>query len=251
MPRPSSTPSSICAAVIVGHELAAADLAEHLALVRQIGRGLRIAAHEQVGGTPVDRHIIDLVLGPRSLDDRLVIAGDEAGILAQTRNLQRHEIFFEEGARPGAVGNLGRARRAARFAQCHAERPRIRRRVVLRRDRLAACAKGLVGGELVVIVPAGNVGPGQREILAAGYFGRQIEFRIGQGAFSVRAARRGAIASDAPPSRRAASSPARPRRRRAPRCMLQTPDVSECFPCQPASSSDRVRRCRGQRSRRP
>src|SRR6185437_10357790 len=158
------------AAVVIGHELAAAYLAEHLALVRQVGRGLRIAAHEQVRGTPVDRHIIDLVLGQRSLDDRLVIAGDEAGILAEPRNLQRHEVLFEEGPRPSAIGNFGRARGAARLAQRGAQRPGIRRRVALRGDRLAACAKGLVGGELVVIVPAGNIGPGEGKVLAPGYF---------------------------------------------------------------------------------
>ncbi len=202
-------------AIVIGHELAAADLAIDRALVRQIGRGLVKALHEQVRGTPVDRDVEDLVRLPRSLDDGLVIAGDEAVALAEPRYFQRREILLEEGARLGAVGNLGRPRDATGIAQGRAERARIRRhrRRILRRDRLAAGAKGLEGGEMIVLAPAGNVGPGERKILAAVDRERQLELRIGKRALvddrRLEAKRCGESGRCARPDRQAGSATAR------------------------------------------
>ena len=80
------------------------------------------AAHEQIGRTAIDRNVVDLVRVPRSLDDRLVVAGDEAVVLAEPRDLQRREILLEEGARLGGIGDLGRPGLAAGIAQGCAER---------------------------------------------------------------------------------------------------------------------------------
>ena len=72
--------------IIVGHELAAADFAKHLALVGQAAVALLLAAHEQVRGTAIDRNGIDVGLRPRPVDDRLVVAGNEALALPEPRD---------------------------------------------------------------------------------------------------------------------------------------------------------------------
>src|SRR6202012_220746 len=77
------------AAIVIGHELAATDLAKHLALVRQARRVLLETTDKQVGRPTIDRHVIDIGLRARPLEDRLVIAGHKAGILAQPGYLKR------------------------------------------------------------------------------------------------------------------------------------------------------------------
>src|SRR6185503_21304 len=91
-------------AIVIGHQLAAADLAEDLALVRQAGRALRGAADEQIGRPAIDRHLVDLVLRPRAVDDGLIIAGDKALAFAKSRNAQGEKMLLEESLRFGAVG---------------------------------------------------------------------------------------------------------------------------------------------------
>src|SRR6516162_5360352 len=81
-------------AIVVRHELAAADFAKHLALVGQTRCVLPEAADEQVRRTPIDRHVVDVSPGPRSVEDGFVIAGDEAGILAKTRDPQGKKMLF-------------------------------------------------------------------------------------------------------------------------------------------------------------
>ena len=148
------------AAIIIRHKLAAADLAKHLPLVGQVGRTLLKAADEQIRGSAIDRHVIDPGLGARSIEDGFVIAGDKAGILAEPRDLQRDEMVLEEGARLGGLGNLRSPRRAAGIAQRNPQALCGRRQCVFRGDRLAACAKCPVGREMIVIDPAGDIGPG-------------------------------------------------------------------------------------------
>src|SRR5207253_11202034 len=143
------------------------------------GRTLLKAADEQVRGTAIDRHVVDIGLGARSLEDRFVIAGDEAGILAEPRDLQRDEMLLEEGACLGAVGNLRSPRRAAGLAQRNPQRLCSGRQRVFRSDRPAACAKRPVSREMIVVAPAGDVGPGERDILAVADLERKGETRIG------------------------------------------------------------------------
>src|SRR6185312_10077547 len=174
----------------------------------------------------------------RSLDDGLVVAGDEARVLAKPHDLQGHEILLEEGARPDAIGNPARTGDAAGLAERGAQRPGIRRRTMLGRDRPAARAKCLVGGELIVLVPAGYIGPAKLEILAAADLKRELELRIGQGARGLWADEMAGV----PAARRQHDngnqhlrSRGNPQNREG---SLETPGFSERFPCQPASSSD-------------
>ncbi|CCD96483.1 hypothetical protein BRAO375_600055 [Bradyrhizobium sp. ORS 375] len=167
-------------AVVVGHELAPSDLAIDRTLVGQARRVLLETAHEQVGRTAIDRNVVDLVLGARALDHRLVVAGDEAVGIAELGDLQRLEISLEERARRGAVGRLGRPCLTARVAQRVAERLVLRGAIGLGRDRLAAGAEGSVRRELVIVGPAGHLAPGQRPILAVADFQRPVELRVGQ-----------------------------------------------------------------------
>ncbi len=57
-------------AVVIGHQLAPADLAIHRAAVRQADRALVLAAHEQVGRAAIDRNIVDVGLVPRAIEHR-------------------------------------------------------------------------------------------------------------------------------------------------------------------------------------
>src|SRR5205085_6306677 len=124
-------------AVVIGHELAAADLAIGRALVGQADRILLVAAHEQVRGPAIDRDVVDVGLRARSLQHRLVIAGDETVGLAEARYPQRRKILLEEGFGAGVVGRLERFGDAAGFAQRGAQSLRFGS-AGLRADRTAA-----------------------------------------------------------------------------------------------------------------
>ena len=236
-------------AVVIGHQLAAADLAEHLSLVGQPGRILVGAADEQVGGTAIDRHGVDFVLGLRAVDHGLVVTGDKALAFAEPRNPQRQKVLLEEGFCGGAVGEFETLGDTAGIAQRRSQRFRIGRCAGLRRDRLAADPKRLVGDQMVVIAPAGDFRPGHRRILAAIDLKRQFELRIRQWPFGrrlevrlwlrTRMTRQGVI----PWSHRQRE---RDHAKREPCKGLR---FSSRFRCQPASSSDRVRSCRGRMSR--
>jgi hypothetical protein len=87
-------------------------------------------------------------------------------------------MFFEEGARPGAIGNLRRPRRTAGLAQRNPQGFWRCGQRVLRGDRLAAYTKRQVGREMIVVAPAGDIGEGQGNILAAADLERKGEARI-------------------------------------------------------------------------
>ena len=91
-------------AIVIGHQLAAADLAKHLALVGEPCRALLGAANEQIGRPAIDRHIIDLVLGPRAVDDWLIVTGDKPLAFAKPRDTQGKKILLEKRLRFGTVG---------------------------------------------------------------------------------------------------------------------------------------------------
>ena len=132
-------------AVVIRHELAAADLAKHLALVGQAGGALRDAANEQVRRPAIDRHGVDVGLRPRAVDDRLVIAGDETLGFAEPRDSQAAENCSSKNARALAPSESSSAlaRGRDRAARCPA--PSDRLAASLRRYRPAAYAKRLVG----------------------------------------------------------------------------------------------------------
>ena len=244
-------------AVVIGHELAAADLAIDLRPCS--------AARPKPGcsrwtnrfdGPAIDRRRCR----PRSASASrrrigLVIAGDKALAFAEPRDAQ-------------AAGNAPR-RTPCALAPSDSSRPLAMRQgsrsecpapsdsaggPLLRRDRLAAGAKRLVSREMIVLAPAGDIGPGDRRILAAGDLQRQFKRRDKADA-DGRWRGSGAIAGDANGARanaRTSWQPATTRQRssqRQPRQALEAARVSWRFRCQPASSSDRVRWCRGRMSR--
>src|SRR5713226_4665185 len=107
---------------------------------------------------------------------------------------------------------------------------------MLRRDRLATGAKRLVSPEMIVLAPARDIGPGDRSILTAGNLKRPGQTRIwqmprgGSGSMRARGMRgnRSHRQHDGDYRKRGGISP-------------EAAYVSERFPCQPASSSDRVK----------
>src|SRR5271169_5165650 len=131
---------------------------------------------------PIDRHVVDVGLGPRPIDHRFVVAGDEAGILPKPRDSQRQEMLLEKGPCPGAIGDIESFGGTAGFTQRRAERLGVGGRLSLFGNWLAACAKGLVRLQMIVRTPAGDIAPRNRRILAAADLKRPLESRIGNGA---------------------------------------------------------------------
>ena len=231
--------------VVIGHELAATDLAKHLPLVGQAACTLFDAADEQIRRAAIDRHVVDVGLGPGAVDDRLVVAGDESVIFPEPRDSQRQKTLFEEGSRLGAIGNIESFGRAAGIAQRNAQGLVVGGQVSLRGDRPAAHAKCLVGLQVVVLAPARDIGPCDRNILAAADLKRPGETRIWDMASNRQMRTR--IMDN---TRMRGTGGNRGKRRGRQRdgdhttCGGGSPQVtrvSEHFPCQPASSSDRVR----------
>ena len=131
--------------IVIGHELAAPDLAKHLSLIRQTGRILFEAANEQIRRTAIDRHVVDVGPGPGAVDHGLVVAGDEARILAEPRDLQGQKMRLEKGPRLGFIADIESFGGPAGLAQRSAERLGVRGRLCLPGNRLAADAERLVG----------------------------------------------------------------------------------------------------------
>src|SRR5205085_12112577 len=114
----------------------------------------------------------------RAVDDGLIIAGDKALAFTKPRNAKGTEMLLEESFCLRLFGQFQAFRDLAGIAQRGAERLRIGRRRSLRRYRPTADAKRLVGGEMIVLVPARDLGPGHRRILAAVDLKRELKLRI-------------------------------------------------------------------------
>src|SRR5262245_32822610 len=89
-------------------------------------------------------------------------------------------MLFEESFCLQAVRQFQASRDVAGLAQRGAERLRIGRRRSLRRYRPAAHSKCLVGGEMIVLAPARDLGPGDRRVLAARNLKREFKLWIWQ-----------------------------------------------------------------------
>ncbi len=172
-------------AIVIRHQLAATDLSKHLALVGQARRTLPRAADEQIGRAAIDRHGVDVGLGPGAVDDGLVIAGNKALGFAEPRDAQGKEMLLEEDLGLSPVGKIESSGGPAGISQRGTQRLRFGGRLALRRYRLAACAERLVGEQMIVLAPAHNIGPRQRRILAAADFKRPGDTGIGQGTRSL------------------------------------------------------------------
>src|SRR6185437_137658 len=64
--------------IIIWHQFPATDLAKHRPAVRQRERALLVAPDKEIRWAPINRYVVNVRLRARSIDDRLVIAGDEA-----------------------------------------------------------------------------------------------------------------------------------------------------------------------------
>src|SRR5256885_14662915 len=106
--------------IVIGHKLATTDLAKHLPLVGQRSVLLE-AADKQIGGTPINRHAVDVGARSRAVDHGLVVAGDETLVLPDPRDPQRQKMLFEKAPRFGVIPDAGRFGRAAGNAQRDAQ----------------------------------------------------------------------------------------------------------------------------------
>src|SRR5262249_48339166 len=88
------------AAVVIGHELAAAETPANLhAFARERVAKLAPAGDDKVGRAPKQRRGKLAGRLARAFDDRLIIAGEKAVAVAELGDAQRAEIVLEEFAR--------------------------------------------------------------------------------------------------------------------------------------------------------
>ncbi len=125
------------AAVVIGNELAVRHAAECLARVGE-RRAVGEAGRGEIGRPAIERHREFPRRETRAVDDRLVIAGEEARRFAELADAHRNEIGFEELARRGAF-QWPRLDRAARRPVRAPHAPAGRRRRPAE-PRAAACA---------------------------------------------------------------------------------------------------------------
>jgi hypothetical protein len=83
------------AAVVVRHQRTAAGAPQRLPAIGKPGTGAVQRRHE-IGRPAIDRNLEDGRGEPRSLDDRLIVAGEEARAVAQLGDAQRTEVALEE-----------------------------------------------------------------------------------------------------------------------------------------------------------
>ena len=179
-------------------------------------------------------------------------------------NLSRRRDFPQDQlgrgdilARLRAVGNIFCARGDAGFAQRCAERLAVGERRGLRHDRPATDAECLEGGQRIVVGPARHRAPGQRHVLAFRKLQRpdhrtmpdRDRLLVRRSMRTVRGTRVDLGDSESrccnqPGADPCAEPHSGPRRMCAGRVGL-----TGRFPSQPASSSDRARRCHGRTSR--
>src|SRR4029077_17909079 len=122
---------------------------------------------------------VDVGAGPRPLKNRFVVAGDEARILTEPRDLQGKKMLFEKTARSGAVGNFERPCGTAGFTQRRAQRFGFDGSFLLPDNRDATRAKRPERLQMIIRSPAGDVAPGDRRVLAAADLERPLKARIG------------------------------------------------------------------------
>jgi hypothetical protein len=110
----------------------------------------------------VERHLEIVGQGARTIDDRLVVAGEKAVRIVDLADPQRAEIVLEKLS-CGLRGECtGRARLAAYLDQRRVDRPRVTRGPGAADNRPAAGKKCPIGGRMIVRRPAVDVSKGDR-----------------------------------------------------------------------------------------
>ena len=217
------------AAVVIRHDLAAADAAADFdSLAWKRIAQLAAAGDDQIGRPAIKRRGEFAGRHPRAVDDRLVVSGEKSFRVAELADAQRPEIVLEEF--PGAVlleRNGGDGALADRFERL-VDRRRFAARLPGAVERAAAGEKSGKRGGVIVSRPAFERRPIERLVLRIGEFYR----------FPHTAARdRGQAETDHERDDEA----------QAPGCRH---GLIVRLRLQPPSSSDRARRHRGRRSTR-
>ena len=144
------------------------------------GRAVGEAGRGEIGRPAIERHREFPRRETRAVDDRLVIAGEEARRIAELADAHRNEIRLEELARRGAFQRSRLDRAGADLFERRAHRPgvaagRRSRRGSMRlrmrlfgaerhrsHDRAAAREQGREGARMIVAGPAVELGPARR-----------------------------------------------------------------------------------------
>src|SRR5262245_22830410 len=163
---------------VIGHALAS-HLAIDLALVGELAFLLARARHEQVARAAIHRHRILGRRDTRAFDDGLVVAGEEAGRVADLGDAQGQKVLLEERARLLRAGGRVRLGPAADALHGLGETARRRLRLVLRQNGAAARQEGRIGGGVIVGAPAVEQAPGGGLERRFGKFER-ARFRAGR-----------------------------------------------------------------------
>ena len=112
------------AAIVIGHDLAAADAAADFdALARESVAELAPAGDDEIGRPAIKRRRELAGRHPRAFDDRLVIAGEKALGVAEPVDAQRPEIVLEEFLRAVVIERDGRKGPAANILERVGDRP--------------------------------------------------------------------------------------------------------------------------------
>src|SRR5262249_6906114 len=154
------------AAIVVRHDLAVFVAApDQRAFVGKGGRTGRVAGSHEIVWTPVEWHVKFRIGKARTLDDRLVIAGQKPLRFAEPRDLHRAKIILEEAARGLLVGGPRRSRAPADLPERAVDRPVVVRAFGVAKG-LAARLESRERGKVIVGRPAVDINPFDRLELA-------------------------------------------------------------------------------------
>ena len=143
------------AAVVIGHDLAAADAAADLdALAGKRIAELAPAGDDQIGRPAIERRGELAGRHARAVDDRLVIAGEKAVRVAELADAQRPEIVLEEFPRALLLERNGRDGALADVLERLGDRRRLAARLPGAVERAAAGEKGRKRRGVIVVRPA-------------------------------------------------------------------------------------------------
>jgi hypothetical protein len=127
---------------------------------------IRLSSHE-IARTPIERPVEFGIGNARAVDDRLVVAGEEAGRFAELGDPHRSKAVLEELAGLLGVGGLRGGGTTAGVPEAVIDRPGVVR-TLGGQERLAAGEEGRERRRVVVTRPAVEAGPADRLELAVG-----------------------------------------------------------------------------------
>ncbi len=161
------------AAIVVGHDLAAADAAaDENAFARKRVAELAPAGGDEIGRPAIKRRGKFAGRHARAGDDRLVIAGEKTVGIAELVDANRPEIILEEFFRAGLVERNGLARAFANLLQRGRNRGQFAAAMLLGFKRAAARQEGRESRGVIVADPAVDIRPVDGLVLRVRKFDR-------------------------------------------------------------------------------